>query len=384
MTSKVIMQIAVAFVIDAVTVWELRQLWRRPRDPALRVLVAGLVAVSITLTFGISLPPFEPPHELMASAGIDNVIWTFMAWCYATFFWLVGTHPRSFAVTRRRVATSFALYLALVTAHLVVDHLMPAGSLRTTLFVITCYGYALVMFGLGAGRAAQHLRRLRHRWARAGVLLVTVGGATMSIGVDLTEMVRYILLPVVAPGVRPSWMSDFYNSGRVGGQILLAIGLALVPLATLIVRVRAQQDRRRRAQLEREMRPLWQLVATEFPWLVLPSTTSLKRDLARTTTEVTDGLARLATYIDRTPEDAASCSTADLIVEALQRRDEQRTLVGGASTAVPAEPPHPQLEPDFGADWRTRAQWMVDLSQELERRGAMTAKGAAGDVAPTP
>lgn len=383
MSSKLVMQVGTALVIDAVTIWEIRQLWLRPHDPALRVLVAGLVGLAISLTLGINtIPALNSLDDLMDESGLGNAIWMFMAWSYATFFWLVSAHP-TVQERQRRVTVSLTLFFVAMTAYLVVDHGLSDGTARTVLFVGICYGYALTMYGIGAGRALRYLHRLRHRWARAGVLLATIGGAAMSIGVDVTELVRYIVLPLVTPGVRPPWMSDFYNVGRVGGQIVLALGLSLVPLATVVVRLRARKDRKRREKLERAMYPLWRVLTEEFPWLVLPGN-DLERDFTRTSTEITDGLARLSTYVHRSPELAANLPAVDLVVEALAHRRDGRSAAAEAAETAPAQPPYPQLEPDFGSDWRARAQWMVDLSRELERRGAITAKGTAGDVAFTP
>lgn len=382
MTFRLVWQVVLALVVAAATAWEARQLWRRPRDPALRVLVAGMLGLTVSLTLGVSLPPLEPLDDFMDESGLGNVVWMFMAWSYATFFWQVTHHP-ALAERQRRVRASFVVFVIAAVAHLVIVQ-TPEGQVRTVAFVVSCYGYALVMFGLGAGRAVRYLGRLRHVWARSGVLLVTIGGAAMSIGVDVTELVRYGVLGVVAPGLRPPWMSDFYNVGRVGGQIVLAIGLGLVPLATLIVRARARLDRRRRARLERAMRPLWELMATEFPWLVLPGPRN-QSDLARTTTEITDGLARLATFVHHSPEDVSTRTPADLVVEALAQRSEARRA-SGDSRAEPeaAEPPYPQLEPDFGEDWRARARWMVELGQELERRGVTPAEEVDSAIVRTP
>src|SRR5206468_3071864 len=142
-----------------------------------------------------------------------------------------------------------------------------------------------------------------------------------------------------------------YSTGQLGGQLLLALGLALAPLAGLATTARGRYDSVLRARYARRMAPLWRLLVDEFPHIALRHSGN---DFERITVEITDGLAELARYCPEPADTRDPAVAAAVIADALNRRE--------------TEPPYPRIEPDF-PDWQARARWMVAVGDRLRKEG---------------
>lgn len=371
-----IVEAITAVAVIAVTIFEARQLARHPHDPALRVLVPGLALLSFTLTISTPVWPLTVLDDLQDDSGVGNAIWVTMSWCYAAFFLLADRSGDRDRQKRLVLATGIGLVVS-VAAHLVVAAARPSDAPRTPGywaswenygFTLTSYGYALFLYVLGTMWAVSYLRRIRHRWLRAAVQLVAVGGGAMSVGVDLITMVRSLILYVLFPGVKYPGLSVLYNTGRLGGQLLLAGGLLLAPIAATVYRARQRRDARRQAEFAASLERLWTRLIAEFPFVVL-SSEKLERSFDRRTSEIADGLSLLAPYVPidkRIGGDRSAGGSADMITAAFAARAAARAK-GDVEDAW-NEGPYPALEPDFGTDWRRRAEWMRQLSSELEAR----------------
>jgi hypothetical protein len=372
MTVKLVFDVVTAVALVAITAFELVQLTRRRDDLPLRFMVMGVGCLAFVVTTGLPVAPFEPLHDFLGTFAFSNIAWMFMAYCFSAFF-LLADHTRPLAVRRRRAALGFAVLVLAVTGMILVQKTAPPGTWhspripadyrtwRNIAYYLLVDGYALVVWTIGALRALRYLRQIEHAWARAALVLVMVGTAGMAIGVDGVGLVRQALY-IAFPGSKWPYLRTVYNVGRLGGQILLALGLALAPLATQAVRLREWQDRRLRSRSLLRIAPLWLLLTQEFPHVILRkdgagsgSSAWRSRSYDRAAAEVADGLARLAPYCDPASDGR---SAADQVENALARR----------AAGPPGRAPFPRIEPDFGC-WQDRARWMADLSRELERRG---------------
>lgn len=279
MTVMFTFQVLTAVALVAIAAFEIRQMARHRDDQALRVLVPGVVCLATVVTLGIPVPAFEPVDDFLATFEFSNIAWMFMAYCFAAFF-LLADHRRSQSARRRRARIELAVFVLAVTTMLVVATMSPPEiwdrprspedyrSWWNIAFYLTVDGYGLGAWMLGVARGLGYLRRLEHRWARLALGVAVAGSAGMVLGVNGVSLVRQGVY-LVFPGSTWPTLRTVYNTGRLGGQILLAVGLALAPLATRLSWVRDRRDRLLRARYRRRVGRLWQVLAAEFPQVVL-------------------------------------------------------------------------------------------------------------------
>jgi hypothetical protein len=233
-------------------------------------------------------------------------------------------------------------------------------------------GYALTAWFVGVRRAMVMRRKLRHPWARAAFWMVIVGSAAMTLGVDAVVLVRQAGRQFDT-SFDPDFLTVLYSTGQLSGQFILALGLALAPLATIFVQLRARYERGQRARYSRRMQPLWRKLTAEFPYVALDGvhTGREEGDFERVTTEITDGLSELARDCPQPGGDVRDPHVAAKAIAAgLTRRAEQRQARWAGDDVPGAEPPYPRLEPDF-PDWRGRARWMAAVTADLHTRGVI-------------
>ena len=343
-----------------IALWEIGQLVRRRDDVPLRVLVPGLVLLAIAATVGIKTPAVAALQALFRGYWPDviNACWMSMAYCFSVYFLLAARPDR-----RRRALAELGILAACIAVMWVVHDTAPAGtwdfpghlwayrSWQHAVFYLAIDGYALTVWFVGVRRAAAMRRRLANPLARTAFGLVIVGSAGMALGVDLVSLIQQSIRPF-APTANLEALHTAYSTGQLGGQLLLALGLALAPLAGLTAAIRRRHDRALRARYSRRLTPLWRLLTAEFPHIALPHTGN---DFERVTVEITDGLAELARYCPEPVGDTRDPAVAaEVIATAL------------ASREADTQPPYPRIEPDF-PDWQARARWMVAVGDALRK-----------------
>nr|WP_042197526.1 MAB_1171c family putative transporter [Kibdelosporangium sp. MJ126-NF4]CEL23025.1 hypothetical protein [Kibdelosporangium sp. MJ126-NF4]CTQ90164.1 hypothetical protein [Kibdelosporangium sp. MJ126-NF4] len=370
---------AKAAVVCAVTVWEVVQLTRRPKDVPLRILVVGLVLLSITATIGIRTPLLDPIQDFFGSSWthITNGCWMSMAYCWSVYFLLVNNDLAE-KLRKRKALIELGVLVTAIVVMVVVKQISIDGIQRParnparyhdwerTAWYLAVGGYGLFAWFLGAFRAMAMRRKLTNPWARAAFWIVVVGAVAMALGVDAVVLIRQLGRQFNTK-FDPDFLTEAYSIGQLGGQFVLALGLALAPLAAIVAGLRARYERRQRSRYTQRMLPLWQKLTEEFPHIALDG----DRDFDRVTTEITDGLSELAR--DCPPPDGDAHNprvAADAIATGLARRDEQRNSQWAGDEADAPEPPYPRLEPDF-PDWRHRAEWMAAVADELRTRGVI-------------
>jgi phosphatidylglycerophosphate synthase len=373
-------------VICAVAIWEVVQLTRRRDDLALRVLAPGLVLLAIAATFGIRTPVLEPIKDFFGPTVWGHIIngcWMAMAYCWAAYFLLANTDkPAAWRKRKALIELSFlvvALIVMVVTKEIAPDGIRrPAANperyhdWERSAWYLAISGYALTAWFVGVRRAMVMRRKLRHPWARAAFWIVIVGSAAMTLGVDAVVLVRQAGRQFDT-SFDPDFLTVAYSTGQLSGQFVLALGLALAPLATIFVRLRARYEHWLRARYNRRTLPLWRALTAEFPYVVLDGVSTGRRedDFERITTEITDGLSELARDCPQPDGDARDPRVAaEAIATGLARRAEQRQAQWAGDEVSQAEPPYPRIEPDF-PDWRRRAQWMAAVADELRTRGVI-------------
>ncbi|AHH95946.1 MAB_1171c family putative transporter [Kutzneria albida] len=365
----------------AIALWELVQLARRREDLALRVLCPGLVLLAVAATVGIKTPALAAVKAMFGGAwpNVINGCWMAMAYCFSAYF-LLADNERPLASRKRAALVELGLLVAAITVMVVVHDTAPPGtwafpgsaeayrSWQHAVFYLSVDGYALAVWFVGVRRASALRRRLRHPWARAAFWLVIVGSAGMALGVDAISLVQQTIR-AFAPRADLELFHTMYSTGQLGGQLLLALGLALAPLATAFVSVRTRYDRALRARYSRRMTPLWRVLVAEFPYIALDH--GGEEAFETITVEITDGLAELARDCPGVRGDTSVPGiAAGVIAEALDRR---------GSADGQTEPPYPRIEPDF-PDWRGRARWMIGVSEELTKRGVIREDDEHGRV----
>lgn len=342
----------------AIALWEIAQLARRRDDVPLRVLVPGLVLLAIAATVGIKTPVVAAAQALFRGYWPDviNACWMAMAYCFSVYFLLAARPDR-----RRKALAELGILVACVAVLVVARETAPAGtwdfpghlwayrSWQHALFYLAVDGYALTVWFVGVRRAVGMRRQLTNPLARTAFWLVIVGSAGMALGVDLVSLIQQAIR-AFAPTANLELLHTAYSTGQLGGQLLLALGLALAPLAGGVAGLRRRHDRALRARYSRRLVPLWQRLTDAFPHIALQHSGN---DFERLTVEITDGLAELARH------SRPAGDTRDPAVAA-------EVIAGALTNPAEPDPPYPRIEPDF-PDWRARARWMIAVGDRLRK-----------------
>jgi hypothetical protein len=409
------LQLLTAAVLIAVSLRETYLLVRNSDDLALRVLAPGLLCLAFVATAGISATALARTMvDLLGQSIYSTIInagFMGMAYCFATFF--VMADQRIPDQKRKQVAVRGLIVLTLAILIILVVHLTAPADVfsrprdladykrwQHIVYDMTSDWCALVFWYLGVRRALRYMSTLHHRWLRWSLGIVIVGALAASVGVNVTALVidtLHILLPIGPQHPQTfSALRSIYLAGLLGGQTTFAIGLVVPTLASGIVTAARRYERLAQSRYHRKMAPLWRTLTIEFPYVVLPASTETisgvdtpRRDdrFSRRTTEITDGLARLAPYYtfagldpERSTAGVSEPSAAAMIVHhALVARAEARQRSWSGDDARSA-PPFPRLEPDFHG-WRHKARWMVRLSRRLDQLTAASEVAEKSDAA---
>ena len=372
-----------AIVMVALAIWQWCQLYRHPKDLALRPLTLGVTAIALLLVLGIDAPPFTYIHTF--SNEIVNGTWAFLFFCYSVFFLLARLSDTSLDPARvwRRISIEFAICAFFVAASYValrgwVDSswwqsrsIERYSSFRNWAYYLTNAGFVLVLWVVGTVRAIGYLKLLAHRWARVAVIGVIIATGLMTWGVDGISLARQAWYLFNA-GDRWSGFTTLYNIGRLSGQALLAIALSVAPLLALTATIRETAQDRQKRDLARKIRPLWRTLSAEFPHVALPAASTAAApgpQFDRMMIEVSDGLAYLAPWTSSSSAEGAP-SIPDAVAAALTNKHSSGQARQATAHSDHAIDVLPQWEPEF-RNWRERADWMADLTWELEKRSAL-------------
>lgn len=381
-------------VLIALTMWQWHQVRHNSGDAALKILAIGVTTLAFIMTMSVAdFPLTAPIHDALRAVSFTNIAWTLLFYCFSVFFLLaqVGNERRNPKRIRRQAVAEFALYMAFLVPGLLALYTAAPdffgrdrdpGSYLTARNIIYYIGtafYPILAWSIGAARAVSYLRLLAHKWARTAAIGIIVAMGVMAIGVNGVSLVRQGLY-IAYPGSKWPVMSVLYNTGRIGGQILLVLALVSIPLASLTARVRERRELDRKNWYADALQPLRRTLIGEFPDVALPSRRSTEApnpEIGRTMIEVSDGLAYLAEWA----LPAEDGSVADHVASALRAK----RAAADSPWARPAPPTTfdehelPQWEPDFPAsEWEARAQWMLELQNDLLHRGALTEQPVPG------
>jgi hypothetical protein len=375
-----------AAILVVVAVWEiiLSTRKRNRHDPTLPILVPGLVLLALTATVGIHSDLLAPVRHVLPAvvfSGFVNGAWMAMAYCFAAYF-VMANDQRPLAVRTRRVFGELAVFTAALLTMVLVQATAAPGvfsahpdleqfrSWQNILFYVSDDGYALAAWSFGVWRGIRYLRGSSSLWATWTVGIVVAGAASSTFGVDVISLVQQGWGAAVGD-TGPDWLVGVYAGGQLVGQVLLAIGLGLVPAVTVLIRRKARRDDAVRERLKPALRRLWRLITTEVVWVRLnPADTDV--DFEDMITETTDGLAQLARECWPSDADTRDVQVAaEMVTSALRRLAARRDASGLDAASKPAGPPFGRIEPDFGPRWKKRARWMVGVERELERQGVI-------------
>jgi hypothetical protein len=384
MTFKEYIQVLTGAILLIVAARQIVQLCRHPKDPALRALVAGLVCIAVDASMFI--PTITSPYSTAVlgratALMLVDVLWIAMAGYFALFFLCADTET----TTARQRGRQTHRELLLLAMALVIEtggrHLVPFAARPDYWRSWYCWVllpvsiYVIAIAYVGVRRGILYRRTVAHLWLRRALAVVLAGASAMTLGVNVNTLLIDATHAILGPRHPQNFpiLDVVYSIGQLGGQMLVAIGLVLPALATAATGVGRGLDLWQRRRYRRRMLYLWRQLTGRFPYIVLaPSTMP---SFGRCSTEISDGLARLAPYCRHYSDEPTELEpdlAAELIAEAFEAlATEKRT-----GEPVSSTPPYPQMEPSF-AGWRERARWMAQVSTALHHQ--------LGDVAsPTP
>ncbi|WP_280384275.1 MAB_1171c family putative transporter [Nocardia wallacei] len=381
---------AKAVLLILIAVWEVGQLVTHRDNVQLRALTPGLVLLAVIATIGIDTPARDSIRDFfgIAWSPFVNGCWMSMACAYAVFFVLVNPHQaRPTPAQIRQARREIGLLILAISIQTLVTVTAPPGTWhhpaqledyttwQNIVLVTSIDGYALAIFLLGGVRAWRYRSHVTYPWMRAAILLVIVGTALMAIGVDGISLLKVVAVAVV--GYKPAFFSVVYSVGQLGGQIAVAVGLALIPLAGVVVSVLRRADLARQRRYARKLAPLWQTLTAAVPYIRLthdaPNRTCYAT-FGNVTSEISDALAELSRYAPPASGDARDPEVAAAMIAAALRS------VRDPAAADTLAPPYPRIEPDVG-DWRQRARWMLMVDRELSKLDtASPQEGVQSDV----
>ncbi|GJF01658.1 DUF6545 domain-containing protein [Pseudonocardia sp. D17] len=392
-----LIEAATAVVLLLAAAWEWRQFVVHPRDvlagdqaiAVARTQAVGLTGIGLVVALSLPIEIFKPAADFIHDSFVTNVVWNIAVYCYSACFLIANADESTVATAKRQANIEFLgvmvatglMYVAVATAPHSPRIAAGASTWQNILYYLGVAAYPVVVWVIGTTRALTKIRRLTHVWARPASIMMVIGVSAMVLGVDGVALLRQGLY-IAIPGSKWPVLRTWYNVGRLGGQLLLAVGLVMVPIAGAVYRAKEWLDLRAKERFLHGIDGLWSRLTAEFPHVVLPPVEDDDMDDVETrfdlrTGEITGGLAELAPYcshqsvsgMDR-PDKAAV-----IISEALARVEQNRTSRWAGDEVYPARlPPYPLLEPDFGGRWRKRAAWMAGVSRVL----ADTGLGARG------
>ncbi|MBP2371335.1 DUF6545 domain-containing protein [Pseudonocardia parietis] len=381
-------------VLVALTAWQWHQVRRHRHDSALKALAVGVTTLAFIMTMSVAdFPLTAPIHDVLRAISFTNIAWTLLFYCFSIFFLLAQVEnerhePRRI---RRQAAAEFVLYMGFLIPGLLALYTADPDffgrdrdpdsylTARNIIYYIGTAFYPILAWSIGATRAIGYLRMLAHTWARFAAIGVIIAMGIMAFGVNGVSLVRQGLY-IAYPGSKWPVMSDLYNTGRIGGQILLVLALVSIPLVSLTARFRERRELDHKNRYAQKLQPLWKTLVAEFPDVALPSrrsAESLDPELGRVMIEVSDGLAYLAEWALPAEDE----STASHVATALGAKREAAATPWAASIepSMADEPELPQWEPDFPAsEWKLRAQWMLQLQDELLHRDLLAEQPVSG------
>ena len=382
-------------IIIAFTIWQWRQVRHHRDDTALKVLAIGVTTLAFIMTMSVAdIPLTSPIHAVLRAVSFTNIAWTLLFYCFSIFFLLaqVENERRDPKRIRWQVVAEFALYMCFLIPGLLAVYTAAPDffgrdrdpdsylTARNIIYYVGTALYPLVAWTIGTVRAVSYVRLLGHKWARMAAIGIIVAMGVMAFGVNGVSLVRQGLY-IAFPGSKWPIMSVLYNTGRIGGQILLVLALASIPLASSVARIRERRERDRKNSFAEALQPLRKTLIGEFPDVALPSRRSAESaspELGRTMIEVSDGLAYLAEWAPP----AEDGSVATHVAAALRAKQSATGDSPWAASAAPDtldEQELPQWEPDFPApEWEARAQWMLELQRDLLNRGVLTEQPVPG------
>ncbi len=376
---------AIAAVLIVLAIWEVRQLAAHHHDVQQKVLTTGLVLLATIATVAIPADALRPIKHFFGPAWspLVNGCWMAMACAYAAYFVLV--HPsetRPTPARLRRARRDFALLVVALATQSLVKVTAPPGTWhhprqpedyftwRYIVLTLSIDGYALAVWFVGVTRALRYRSHLTYPWMRAAISLVIAGPAAMAISVDGLSLITPVT--VVFVGHRSASYSVLYSIGQLGGQALLACGLLLIPIAGAAVGLFRRIDRAIQRRYARKLRPLWQLLCAEFPYIELSDD---RHSIAfeHVVNEISDGLAELSRYAPAADGDTTNPQIAATVIA-----DALRSLRGESALDTTRTPPYPPIEPELG-ERRPRARWMLHVGRELDKRGILPQRGTLND-----
>lgn len=375
--------------------YKLRDLWRDPRNPALRAICVLLLAFAIAITIGLppvyqSIPLFMVnPSSVRLTQHLLAVLAAFAM--RVLFNHITGTARRAYwfwvpytAATAVALIVLFGLAPVGADADDFVGHYAAAPFVTEYLLVFLLY--IVVSLADVFVNSTRHARRAPVRLLRAGLRLLACAGIVGML--YALHKAGYALARRL--GFTPPW-----PEGPVSTVFICVAALLFIVGATVAgwgPRIATWWRRIHRYRAYRRLHPLWSAIHDELPNIALiePRRRTERWQTAdfllyRRIIEIRDGTLALRPYLDaritaaaREKAAAAGLSPAeqDAVAEAATLAAALRSRSANHVTAE--APPAPRSSP---ADLDGEARWLTAVS-DAYRKSALVqqvaASGAAG------
>ncbi|MEV0732261.1 MAB_1171c family putative transporter [Polymorphospora sp. NPDC050346] len=364
------------------------QLWRDPRNPALRAACGVLAGLVIGMLAG-----WDPLyHAFNAAIGVPNIARYVQhagalvaAAAVQSLYLHLGDPEKAPRRARWRwailAAVLIVMAIAFERASLDVEraddfaeNYATAPHFSTYMLVYLAY-LALAMIDIFR-MSVRYGRRLPPSLLRLGIRLLAVGSV-----VGLLYVVhKGLFVGLTRAGVELPWAEQPVSRVLiVAGIILVASGLITPSIGTALTNLRHWWPRYR---LYRRLQPLWEAIyrvnkeISLHPLPALPTPGQVNTALYRRVIEIRDGLRDLGPYLDPAIADAARHTAMAQGIE-----EQQACIIADAATIAsmidyvsttppesrtPIESPH-NVADAAGEDPESEAEWLATVSDAIAR-----------------
>ncbi|MFI6645708.1 MAB_1171c family putative transporter [Streptomyces sp. NPDC050504] len=296
-------------VLTAATLWKLYQLVRAPRNLPLRWLTYCLGCV--TGTYALSTYAGQRIVDSAVTVGTAKVVQDVMAMatCFTLLVFYLYSAEYSAAIRRRtrREALVFCGAVALVVAaavsaprHAVLHSTFEEAVMTVPQVLVFYLGIGLYMcYALtGAGLRTHHYARMSNGAAATGLRVATVGLAVMVVCTAVRAVFALIRL---GGGSVPDRLTLYTAVVLASSTPVFVAGVTWPGVHAYCAACRLRHAHRR---AYRQLEPLWHLLSSAFPDIVLPRTGrggGATFRYARRIIECRDGLLRIGPHLAESP-----------------------------------------------------------------------------------
>lgn len=332
--------------VIAVAVFAFALCWRldqiRRQGGGLQPLAMTVSIAALTLAFVVSDARVAEVLDALGYSGASRVAFYALLAVGVAALIVVFFFPGE--VTRERRAGIEAIPLVAAIIGLQVTMLVVPLDLRTetlsewsmqnwgfALFFLIASGYLAYGF-LACVRSVRRFLQVAEGYLKVSLRLLVGGLLLLAIG----SVAQIVYVGGTWTGIAQlPWLLQLSRIFAILGVVGFLIGISF-PL--VYSRWQSYRMGRRRRRQAAELEPLWQLITTAVPEVVLPtSKLAPTAELHRRVVETRDGLTQLSPYLPPVFEYASDEVRADLLRSAAADRESEGPRTGAVRDLLPAD-----------------------------------------------